>query len=220
MNVESLPGAEDRLRAQGHLHRSVASPTAAPRKGGRALPSSHAEIVIIGCGPAGYSAAVHAARADLRPLLITGIARDEALASGTAASDWPNEPPASPAPDLKRRLRDHAERASTRVEFDAIQWVNLARRPFHVQGDAGHYTCDALIIAVDRPTASALFQGQLEMKDGHIVTFTGLSGMATLTSLQGVFLAGDAIDPTLEPVVTSTGSGCMAVLDAKRFLGH
>lgn len=203
----------------GPMHRGRDGTKAAARKTVATLPSLHAELLILGCGPAGYSAAVHAARANLRPLLVTGVSGDEALKASAAPSGWPADVDMVHGPDLKRRLRDHSERASTRVAFDKINWVNLARLPFHVQGDSGHYTCNALIIAVDRPAAAALFQGQLEMKNGHIVTYTGLSGMATLTNLQGVFVAGDALDPALEPVVTSTGTGCLAVLDAQRFLG-
>jgi thioredoxin reductase len=181
--------------------------------------SAHAELLILGCGPAGYSAAVHAARANLKPLLIAAAAQDAGPPDDGVPRGWPADVDVIPGLALKQRLRNHAERASTRVVFDRIKWVNLARRPFHVQGHSGHYTCDAVIVAVDQGEAASLFQGQLEIEDGQIVTYTGLSGMATLTSLQGVFVAGEVRDPALGDVVTSTGTGCLAVLDAQRFLG-
>jgi thioredoxin reductase len=220
MSLASMTSAEADVCASDNVQLKSNGPKPAPRRGSPVGKLSHAELLILGCGPAGYSAAVHAARANLRPLLVTGVARDEASKVDTAPDGWPTDVDMIQGSDLKRRLRDHAERASTRVAFDPINWVNLARRPFHVQGASGHYTCDALIVAVDRPLAAALFQGQLEMKNGHIVTYTGLSGMATLTSLQGVFVVGDALDPALDQVITSTGTACMAVLDAQRFLGH
>ena len=180
---------------------------------------AHAELVILGCGPAGYSAAVHAARANLRPMLISGLAESTASAPSADIGAWPVDVDVVHGPELKQRLRDHAERPSTRVVFDRIVAVDLAKRPFWLQGGRGNYTCDALIVAVDGPHDMRLFSGQLEMANGHIATQTGLSGMATMTSLRGVFVAGGPQQSDLDRLITRTGSGCMAALDAQRFLG-
>ena len=179
--------------------------------------SEHAELLILGSGPAGYAAAVHAARSDLRPLLVTDA--ELCAPASEAPHPWPTDIDVVPGTAMKRRLRDHAERASTRIVFDRIKAIHLMRRPFRLEGQTASYTCNALIVAVDRPMDTRMFNGQLDMRDGHIVTLTGLSGMATLTSLQGVFIAGDLQEPDLDQVITRTGTGCMAVLDAQRFLG-
>lgn len=179
--------------------------------------SVHAELLILGGGPAGYAAAVYAARADLHPMLISDSEHDR---SGAPTSQhWPAAVDNDMGPALKRRLRDHSERASTRVVFDCIKAVNLTRRPFQLKGDAGSYTCDALIVAVDKALDTQMFSGQLAMRNGQILTSTGLSGMPTMTSLEGVFVAGDLQEPDIEQVITRTGTACMAALDAQRYLG-
>jgi thioredoxin reductase len=177
----------------------------------------HADLLILGGGPAGYAAAFHAARADLRPLLVCStIGEDPAGAPNDA---WSLDADAALGPTLKERLREHAERASTRVVFDRIKAVHLGRRPFALDGEAAGYTCEALIVAVDTLLDTRMFAGQLDLRDGRIVRFVGLSGMATMTSRRGVFVAGDLDGLAVGQVVTGPGSGCMAALDAQRFLG-
>ncbi len=181
------------------------------------MPSTlHTELLILGSGPAGYAAAVYAARANLRPILISAAEFDEP--DEPPANAWPADVDFVRGPALKRRLRAHSERASTRVVFDRIRTVNLTRRPFRLKGDGGSYSCDALIVAVDTALDTRMFGGQLEMRNGQIVTSTGLSGMPTMTSLQGVFVAGDLQEPRIEQLITSTGTACMAALDAQRYL--
>lgn len=182
--------------------------------------STHAELVILGSGPAGHSAAVCAARAILRPILITGAAMGARSVAGVATEAWPADVDVVQGPDLKRRVADRDERFSTRIVFDRIRLARLAQRPFVLNGDSGDYSCDALIITVDRPFDIRLFYGQLEMRDGRFVTQTGPSGMTTMTSIQGVFVAGEVPEPDFDQVITSTGTGCMAALDAQRYLGR
>ena len=311
----------------------------------------HSQVLILGSGPAGYSAAVYAARANLKPMLITGIAQGGQLMTTTDVDNWPADVDGVQGPELMQRFQKHAERFNTKIVFDHINSVDLSRRPFTLKGDSGTYTCDALVIAtgasakyiglpseeafmgrgvsgcatcdgffyrdqevcvvgggntaveealylsniaskvhlihrrdkfraeailVDklhekvaagkmqlhlwntldevlgdasgvtgvrlRSTASTqgagtselkltgcfiaighqpntdIFKGQLEMKDGYIITKSGLSGMATMTSVPGVFAAGDVQDHVYRQAVTSAGTGCMAALDAQRFL--
>jgi thioredoxin reductase (NADPH) len=311
-------------------------------------PNQHARVLILGSGPAGYTAAVYAARANLKPVLITGIAQGGQLMTTTDVDNWPADVDGVMGPDLMQRFQKHAERFNTQIVFDHINTVDLAQRPFRLTGDSGHYTCDALIIAtgasakyiglpseeafmgrgvsgcatcdgffyrdqevcvvgggntaveealylsniaskvhlihrrdkfraepilVDKlhakvdegkmqlhlwntldevlgdasgvtgvrlkntrdGTASELrltgcfiaighepntgiFKGQLEMKDGYIISKSGLGGMATMTSVPGVFAAGDVQDHVYRQAITSAGTGCMAALDAQRFL--
>jgi thioredoxin reductase (NADPH) len=311
-------------------------------------PSTHAKVLILGSGPAGYTAAIYAARANLEPLLITGMAQGGQLMTTTDVDNWPADVDGVQGPDLMQRFLKHAERFDTKVVFDHVNRVDLSARPFQLDGDAGHYSCDALIIAtgasakylglpseeafmgrgvsgcatcdgffyrdqdvcvvgggntaveealylsniarsvhvvhrrdkfraeailVDRLMAKAasgkvvlhlwhtldevlgdasgvtgvrlkstqggpgidlalkgcfiaighqpntdLFKGQLEMKDGYLITRTGLNGMATMTSIPGVFAAGDVQDHVYRQAITSAGTGCMAALDAQRFL--
>jgi thioredoxin reductase (NADPH) len=308
----------------------------------------HARVLILGSGPAGYTAAVYAARANLEPMLITGIAQGGQLMTTTDVDNWPADADGVMGPDLMQRFQKHAERFNTKIVFDHINAVDLSRRPFRLTGDSGSYTCDALIIAtgasakylglpseeafmgrgvsgcatcdgffyrgqdvcvvgggntaveealylsniaskvhlvhrrdkfraepilVDRlmekvaagsmqlhlwhtldevlgdasgvtgvrlrsarnagTTELALkgcfiaighqpntdiFKGQLEMRDGYIVSRSGLNGMATMTSVPGVFAAGDVQDHVYRQAITSAGTGCMAALDAQRFL--
>ena len=311
-------------------------------------PTQHARVLILGSGPAGYTAAVYAARANLHPMLITGIAQGGQLMTTTDVDNWPADVHGVQGPELMQRFLEHAERFKTQVVFDHISKVDLGKRPFTLTGDSGTYTCDALVIAtgasakylglpseehfmgkgvsgcatcdgfffrdqevcvvgggntaveealyfsniaskvtlihrrdkfkaepilVDKLHEKAaegnieikthnvldevlgddsgvtgirikstqtgateqidlkgcfiaighhpntdIFQGQLEMKDGYILTRAGLQGFATMTSVPGVFAAGDVQDHVYRQAVTSAGTGCMAALDAQRFL--
>ena len=311
-------------------------------------PTQHARVLILGSGPAGYTAAVYAARANLHPMLITGIAQGGQLMTTTDVDNWPADVHGVQGPELMQRFLEHAERFKTQVVFDHISKVDFGKRPFTLTGDSGTYTCDALVIAtgasakylglpseehfmgkgvsgcatcdgfffrdqevcvigggntaveealylsniaskvtlihrrdkfkaepilVDKLHEKAaegnieikthnvldevlgddsgvtgirikstqtgateqidlkgcfiaighhpntdIFQGQLEMKDGYILTRAGLQGFATMTSVPGVFAAGDVQDHVYRQAVTSAGTGCMAALDAQRFL--
>ncbi len=310
--------------------------------------SKHAKVLILGSGPAGYTAAVYAARANLQPVLITGLAQGGQLMTTTEVDNWPADVMGVQGPDLMQRFLDHAQRFGTEIVFDHVNKVDLSLRPFTLTGDAGTYTCDALILATgasaqylglpseeafmgrgvsgcatcdgffyrdqevcvvgggntaveealylsniaskvtlvhrrDKFKAEAIlvdklmekvaagkielklfhvldevlgdasgvtgirvkhtrsgqtedialkgcfiaighrpnteiFQGQLEMKDGYLITRSGLSGLATMTSVPGVFAAGDVQDHVYRQAITSAGTGCMAALDAQRFL--
>jgi thioredoxin reductase (NADPH) len=309
---------------------------------------THARVLILGSGPGGYTAAVYAARANLKPLLITGMAQGGQLMTTTDVDNWPADAMGVQGPELMQRFQQHAERFDTRIVFDHINEVDLSVRPFVLKGDSGSYTCDALIIAtgasakylglpseeafmgrgvsgcatcdgffyrgddvcvvgggntaveealylsniaakvhlihrrdkfraepilVDKLMAKVaegkmqlhlwheldevlgdasgvtgvrikdsksgtpselavkgcfiaighqpntdIFKGQVEMKDGYIITRSGLGGMATMTSVPGVFAAGDVQDHVYRQAITSAGTGCMAALDAQRFL--
>jgi thioredoxin reductase (NADPH) len=311
-------------------------------------PPRHARLLILGSGPAGYTAAVYAARANLRPVLITGLAQGGQLMTTTEVDNWPADVQGVLGPDLMQRFQQHAERFQTEIVFDHIHTVDFASRPYTLTGDSGTYTCDALVIATgasakylglpseqafmgrgvsgcatcdgffyrgqpvcvvgggntaveealylsniastvhlihrrDRFRAEAImvdkvmakvqagkmqlhlwhtldevlgdakgvngvrirstqtgdatdlsvqgcfiaighqpntdiFKGQLAMKDGYIVTKSGLEGFATQTSVPGVFAAGDVQDHVYRQAVTSAGTGCMAALDAQRYL--
>jgi thioredoxin reductase (NADPH) len=308
----------------------------------------HARVLILGSGPAGYTAAVYAARANLKPLLVTGLAQGGQLMTTTDVDNWPADADGVQGPDLMARFQKHAERFDTEIVFDHVHTVSLRERPFRLVGDAGEYSCDALIIATGAsarylglPSESAfmgkgvsgcatcdgffyrnqdvcvvgggntaveealylaniarkvhvihrrdrfraepilvdklmgkvadgkvelhlwheleevlgdekglsgvrirgsrdgakqdlavqgcfiaighqpntgIFAGQLEMANGYIVTRGGSGGMATMTSMPGVFAAGDVQDHVYRQAVTSAGTGCMAALDAQRWL--
>ena len=308
----------------------------------------HAQVLILGSGPAGYTAAVYAARANLKPVLVTGIAQGGQLMTTTEVDNWPADVDGVMGPELMARFQKHAERFNTQIVFDHINTVDFSKRPFTLKGDSGTYTCDALVIAtgasakylglpseesfmgrgvsgcatcdgffyrgqevcvvgggntaveealylsniaskvhlihrrdkfraepilvdklMDKVKAGKMqlhlwqtldevlgdaggvtgvrikststgattdltlkgcfiaighqpntdiFKGQLEMKDGYIVTRGGLNGMATMTSVPGVFAAGDVQDHVYRQAITSAGTGCMAALDAQRFL--
>jgi len=308
----------------------------------------HAKVLILGSGPAGYTAAVYAARANLNPVLVTGMAQGGQLMTTTEVDNWPADVHGVQGPDLMQRFLEHAERFKTEILFDHISAVDLSKRPFTLTGDSGQYTCDALIIATGAsakylglPSETAfmgrgvsgcatcdgffyrdqvccvvgggntaveealylsniaskvylvhrrdkfkaepilidklmekvasgkiglktfrtldevlgdasgvtgirvksttdgttedialtgcfiaighapnteIFQGQLEMAGGYIVTQGGLKGFATQTSVPGVFAAGDVQDHVYRQAITSAGTGCMAALDAQRFL--
>ena len=308
----------------------------------------HARVLILGSGPAGYTAALYAARANLQPVLITGMAQGGQLMTTTEVDNWPADVAGVQGPELMQRFLEHAERFKTQIVFDHINTVDFSKRPFTLTGDAGTYTCDALVLAtgasakylglpseeafmgkgvsgcatcdgffyrgdtvcvvgggntaveealylsniankvhlvhrrdkfraeavmIDKVMAKVeagkielhlwhtldevlgdntgvtgvrlrntqngntqdltlkgcfiaighqpntdIFKGQLEMKDGYIVTRTGLDGMATMTSVPGIFAAGDVQDHVYRQAITSAGTGCMAALDAQRFL--
>ncbi len=308
----------------------------------------HAQVLILGSGPAGYTAAIYAARANLKPLLITGIAQGGQLMTTTEVDNWPADVDGVQGPDLMQRFLAHAERFKTEIVFDHIHTVDFQRLPFTLKGDSGSYTCDALIlatgasakylglpseaafmgrgvsgcatcdgffyrdqvccvvgggntaveealylsniaskvmlihrrdkfkaepimidkmmekvsagkielktfctldevlgdatgvtgvrlrnvksgatedlplqgcfIAIGHAPNTEIFQGQLNMAGGYIVTQGGSSGFATMTSVPGIFAAGDVQDHIYRQAITSAGTGCMAALDAQRFL--
>ncbi|WP_298010310.1 thioredoxin-disulfide reductase [uncultured Aquabacterium sp.] len=308
----------------------------------------HSQVLILGSGPAGYTAAIYAARANLKPTLVTGMAQGGQLMTTTEVDNWPADASGVQGPELMQRFLQHAERFNTQMVFDHINTVDLSKRPFTLKGDAGTYTSDTLIIATgasakylglpseeafmgrgvsgcatcdgffyrdevvcvvgggntaveealylsniaskvhlihrrDKFRAEAImidkvmekvaagkielhlfnvldevlgdqtgvtgvrlknvddgstkelalkgcfiaighhpntdiFQGQLEMKDGYILTQGGHNGFATMTSVPGVFAAGDVQDHVYRQAITSAGTGCMAALDAQRFL--
>ena len=308
----------------------------------------HARVLILGSGPAGYTAAIYAARANLKPMLVTGMAQGGQLMTTTDVDNWPADVHCVQGPDLMQRFLEHAERFKTEVLFDQINAVDFSQRPFRLTGDSGSYTCDALVLATgasakylglaseaafmgrgvsgcatcdgffyrdqvccvigggntaveealylsniasrvylvhrrDKFKAEAIlidklmdkvaagkielktfqtldevlgdssgvtgvrlkhvhsgateelelkgcfiaighspntdiFQGQLEMAGGYIITQGGLKGFATMTSVPGVFAAGDVQDHVYRQAITSAGTGCMAALDAQRFL--
>ncbi len=310
--------------------------------------TQHAQVLILGSGPAGYTAAVYAARANLKPLLITGMAQGGQLMTTTEVDNWPADVHGVQGPELMQRFQQHAERFNTQIVFDHIHTVDFSQRPFTLTGDSGTYTCDALIIATGAsakylglPSEEAfmgrgvsgcatcdgffyrdqdvcvvgggntaveealylsniarkvtlvhrrdkfkaepilvdklmekvaagkielkvfhtldevlgdasgvtgirvkstqdgstqdialqgcfiaighapnteIFQGQLAMENGYIVTQGGLKGFATQTSVPGIFAAGDVQDHVYRQAITSGGTGCMAALDAQRFL--
>ena len=308
----------------------------------------YAKVMILGSGPAGYTAAVYAARANLNPVLITGMAQGGQLMTTTEVDNWPADVHGVQGPDLMQRFLEHAERFKTEIVFDHINAVDLSRRPFTLTGDSGTYTCDSLIlatgasakylglpseeafmgkgvsacatcdgffyrgqevcvigggntaveealylshiaskvtlvhrrdtfraepimidklmdkvkegqielklwhvldqvlgdakgvngvrikhvqtgatqditlqgcfIAIGHSPNTEIFKGQLAMKDGYLITQGGQNGFATQTSVPGVFAAGDVQDHIYRQAITSAGTGCMAALDAQRFL--
>ncbi|HWW78479.1 MAG TPA: thioredoxin-disulfide reductase [Steroidobacteraceae bacterium] len=308
----------------------------------------HSRLIIIGSGPAGYSAAVYAARANRSPLLITGVEQGGQLMTTTEVDNWPGDVHGLQGPDLMDRMRRHAERFSTQIVNDHVQSVDLSTRPFRIKGDTHHYTCDALIIAtgaaakymglpseekfrgrgvsacatcdgfffrgqkvavvgggntaveealylshiaqhvtlvhrrdklraekilqdrlfrevesgkmsviwnhtvdevlgnqqgvtgtrlrslqggaprelevtglfiaIGHSPNTSIFTGQLDMREGYIKIKSGTDGDATATSVPGVFAAGDVADHVYRQAITSAGAGCMAALDADRYL--
>ncbi len=312
------------------------------------MSTQHHRLIILGSGPAGYTAAVYAARANLQPVVITGMIQGGQLTTTTDVDNWPGDVEGLQGPDLMDRMRRHAERFNTNIVFDHINQVNLQQRPFLLKGDSGEYSCDALIIATgasaqylglesetafmgkgvsacatcdgffyrNKPVAvvgggntaveealylsniashvtlihrrdtlraekimqdklfakaktgnitiiwnhaltevlgdemgvtglditstkdnsiqrltvdgvfiaighkpnSDIFAGQLDMKDGYIKIHSGTEGNATQTSVPGVFAAGDIADHIYRQAITSAGFGCMAALDAEKFL--
>ena len=307
----------------------------------------HSRVIILGSGPAGYSAAVYAARANLKPLLITGMQAGGQLTTTTEVDNWPGDVHGLTGPVLMERMKEHAERFETEIVFDHINKVDFSKKPYSLTGDSGVYTCDALIIATgasarylglpseeafmgkgvsacatcdgffyrNKPVAvvgggntaveealylaniastvtlvhrretfraekilidklharvaegkiilklnatldevlgdnmgvtgarlknndgsfdelkvdgvfiaightpnTSLFEGVLEAKDGYLVVQGGREGNATATNLEGIFAAGDVADHVYRQAITSAGAGCMAALDAERYL--
>ena len=307
----------------------------------------HSRVIILGSGPAGYSAAVYAARANLKPLLITGMQAGGQLTTTTEVDNWPGDVHGLTGPVLMERMREHAERFETEIIFDHINEVDLKNRPFTLKGDSGTFTCDALIIATgasarylglpseeafmgkgvsacatcdgffyrNKPVAvvgggntaveealylaniastvtlihrretfraekilidklharvaegkiilklnatldevlgdnmgvtgarlknndgsfdeltvdgvfiaightpnTSLFEGVLDAKDGYLIVQGGREGNATATNIEGIFAAGDVADHVYRQAITSAGAGCMAALDAERYL--
>jgi len=308
----------------------------------------HSRLIILGSGPAGYTAAVYAARANLKPVVITGIQPGGQLTTTTEVDNWPGDVHGLTGPALMQRMQEHAERFDTEIVYDHIHTAELQSKPFTLKGDSGTYTCDALIIATGAsaqylglPSEEAfagkgvsacatcdgffyrnqvvcvvgggntaveealylsniakevhlihrrdklrsekilqdklfekaangnirlhwnhtldevlgdasgvtgvrlintadgskkelqlagvfiaighkpnteLFQGQLEMRDGYLIVQGGSEGNATLTSIDGVFAAGDVADHVYRQAITSAGAGCMAALDAEKYL--
>ncbi|MAY41940.1 MULTISPECIES: thioredoxin-disulfide reductase [unclassified Neptuniibacter] len=308
----------------------------------------HHNLIILGSGPAGYTAAVYAARANLKPVVITGMQQGGQLTTTTDVDNWPGDVDGVQGPELMQRMQQHAERFDTEILFDHINETDLQNRPFRLKGDMGEYTCDALIIctgasaqylglpseeafagrgvsacatcdgffyrgqkvavvgggntaveealylsniaeevtlihrrdslrsekilqdkilerakngniniiwnhtleevlgddtgvtglrikgtengeekqldvagvfiAIGHKPNTDIFEGQLEMKDGYVKIHSGLEGNATQTSVEGVFAAGDVSDHIYRQAITSAGFGCMAALDAERYL--
>ena len=308
----------------------------------------HCRLLILGSGPAGYTAAIYAARANLNPVLITGLEQGGQLTTTTDVDNWPGDNEGVQGPELMTRMQKHAQRFDTEIIFDHIHTADLSNRPFKLMGDAGSYSCDALIIATgasalylgldseeqykgkgvsacatcdgffyrNKPVAvigggntaveetlylaniaseativhrrdkfrsekilsdklieksttgniniewnhvldevlgddmgvtgirikntkdgsskeidvhgvfiaightpnTKIFSGQLEMDHGYIIVNSGISGNATATSIPGVFAAGDVMDSVYKQAVTSAGAGCMAALDAEKYL--
>lgn len=308
----------------------------------------HIKLLILGSGPAGYTAAVYAARANLNPVLITGMQQGGQLTTTTDVENWPGDPEGLQGPDLMVRMQQHAEKFETEIIFDHINKADLTQKPFHLKGDMGEYTCDALIIAtgasakylgmesekafmgkgvsacatcdgffyknqkvavigggntaveealylsnicsevhvihrrdtfrsekiltqrlldkaengnvtlhlnktldevlgdnmgvtgvrikdtdsdstqeldvmglfvaIGHQPNTGLFDGQLDMENGYIQINSGLNGNATQTSIPGVFAAGDVCDHVYRQAITSAGTGCMAALDAEKYL--
>lgn len=308
----------------------------------------HCKLLILGSGPAGYTAAVYAARANLNPVMVTGMQQGGQLTTTTDVENWPGDAEGLTGPALMERMKDHAEKFDTEIIFDHINETDFSQRPFRLKGDSGEYTCDALIIATGasakylgmasednfkgrgvsacatcdgffyrnqkvavvgggntaveealylsniasevhlihrrdtfrsekilikrlmdkvengniilhtdrvldevlgddmgvtgvrlKDTQSAatesldvmgvfiaighqpntgIFEGQLDMANGYIKVQSGTEGNATQTSVAGIFAAGDVMDHTYRQAITSAGTGCMAALDAERFL--
>ncbi len=308
----------------------------------------HSRLLILGSGPAGYTAAVYAARANLKPTMVTGLEQGGQLMTTTDVDNWPGDQNGVQGPELMQRMAEHAERFKTEMIFDHIHTADLTQRPFRLKGDSGEYTCDALVIttgatakylglpseehfkgkgvsacatcdgfffreqdvavigggntaveealylanicrkvyvvhrrdslraekimqdklfekvdagkvemvwdhtvdevlgddsgvtgvrvknikdggtrdlavtgmfvAIGHTPNTGIFDGQLDMKNGYITIKSGLDGMATMASVPGVFAAGDVADQVYRQAVTSAGFGCMAALDAERWL--
>lgn len=312
------------------------------------MSARHSKLIILGSGPAGYSAAVYAARANLKPTLIAGLQLGGQLTTTTEVDNWPGDPEGLTGPALMERMQAHAERFGTEIVYDHINEVDLSQRPFVLKGDMEEFTCDALIVctgataqylgldseskfmgqgvsacatcdgffykdqkvmvvgggntaveealylsniashvtlvhrrdslrsekilqdhlfekekegkisiiwnhqvdevlgdntgvtsvrlqstqdastqtvdvsglfvAIGHKPNTSMFEGQLQLRDGYIQVQSGTSGNATATSIAGVFAAGDVADSVYRQAITSAGSGCMAALDAEKYL--
>jgi len=308
----------------------------------------HCRLLILGSGPAGYTAAVYAARANLNPVMVTGLQQGGQLMTTTDVDNWPGDDAGVMGPDLMERMKKHAERFDTEIIFDHVNEVDFSKRPFTMKGDSGTYTCDALIIAtgasamylgleseekfkgrgvsacatcdgffyrnqkvavigggntaveealylsniasevvlihrrdklrsekilqdkimdkaengnitimwnhvldevlgdnmgvtgmrvkdvnsgdtqeldlqgvfvaIGHKPNTGIFEGQLDMENGYLKVHSGLTGNATQTSVEGIYAAGDVMDHIYRQAITSAGTGCMAALDAEKFL--
>jgi thioredoxin reductase len=205
-------------------------------------------LLILGSGPAGYTAAVYAARANLKPVLIAGIAPSGQLMTTTDVDNWPADAMGVQGPELMERFKAHAERFETEVIFDHTHTANLIEvhagkvalaldhvldevlgddsgvtgiRIKHTKsGKTQKLDLKGLFIAIGHKPNTDLFVGQLDMVNGYIVTRGGRDGNATATSVPGVFAAGDVQDHVYRQAVTSAGTGCMAALDAEEYLDN
>ncbi|VAW48681.1 Thioredoxin reductase [hydrothermal vent metagenome] len=314
------------------------------------MATKHCKLLILGTGPAGYTAAVYAARANLDPVMITGLQQGGQLTTTTEVDNWPGDPEGLTGPDLMQRMQKHAERFDTEIIFDHIHTAELTKKPFKLIGDSGEYTCDALIIAtgasakylgleseeafkgkgvsacatcdgffyrnqkvavigggntaveealylsniadevtivhrrdkfscekilakqlhekaengnitiefnqtldevlgdnmgvtgmrlrsmqddstkelelsgvfiaIGHSPNTGIFDGQLKMDHGYLTVKSGLQGNATQTSIPGIFAAGDVMDQQYKQAITSAGAGCMAALDAEKYLDN
>ncbi|WP_373020350.1 thioredoxin-disulfide reductase [Thiomicrorhabdus sp.] len=314
------------------------------------MATKHCKLLILGSGPAGYTAAVYAARANLQPVMVTGMQQGGQLTTTTEVDNWPGDPEGLTGPDLMVRMQKHAERFGTEIIFDHIHTAELTSKPFKLIGDAGEYTCDALIIAtgasakylgleseeafkgkgvsacatcdgffyrnqkvavigggntaveealylsniaaevtivhrrdkfssekiladhlhekaangnikiefnsqleevlgdnmgvtglrlknnetgeskdidvagvfiaIGHTPNTGIFDGQLEMENGYLKVQSGIQGNATQTSIPGIFAAGDVMDQHYKQAITSAGAGCMAALDAEKYLDN
>lgn len=314
------------------------------------MATKHCKLLILGSGPAGYTAAVYAARANLEPVMITGMQQGGQLTTTTEVDNWPGDPEGLTGPDLMQRMQKHAERFGTEILFDHIHTAELNQKPFKLIGDSGEYTCDALIIstgasakylgldseeafkgkgvsacatcdgffyrnqkvavigggntaveealylsniaaevtivhrrdsfssekilakhiqekaengniniefnstldevlgdnmgvtgvrlkstangetkeldvsgvfiAIGHTPNTSIFDGQLDMLNGYIKVQSGIQGNATQTSIPGIFAAGDVMDQVYKQAITSSGAGCMAALDAEKYLDN
>lgn len=177
---------------------------------------THRKLIILGSGPASWAAAVYAAQANLEPLLIHGTqqrSRSDSEASQAVAQD------------LIALMQTHAARLQTEVSLDDMLSVDLSKRPFTLHGDADIYTCDALIIATDayanpKNMGIKIFEGQLAQHNGRLLVQSGQADKTTETSVSGVFAAGEIADQNYRQAITSAGFGCMAAIDAERFLSQ
>jgi len=196
----------------------------------------HHNLIILGSGPAGYTAAIYAARANLNPVVITGMQQGGQLTTTTEVENWPAGAPDLQGPELMVQMQEHAERFDTDVIFDHIESCDLNTRPFVLKGN-DTYTCDSLIISTGAsaqylglPSEEA-FQGRgvsacatcdgFFYRDQKVAVVGGGNTAveeALYLSIPGVFAAGDVADHIYRQAVTSAGSGCMAALDAERFL--
>lgn len=182
------------------------------------MTNKHYRLLILGSGSAGYTAAIYAARANLNPLIITEIQQDCQLTTTTEIDNWSDDVDGVQWSELMDRMLRHATRFNTKIIFDHIHKTDLSKRPFTLTGDSETYTCDALVIAIGHAPDTSIFDGQLEMAHGYIKVKSGIQGNATATSVEGVFAAGDVMDSIYKQAITSAGSGCMAALDAEKFL--
>ena len=180
--------------------------------------AKHARLLILGSGPAGYSAAIYAARANLRPTLITGAVRGGQLMSAERVDYWPADHEGLQGAELMERFRKQAEQFGAEIVYDHINAVKLGVRPFRLAGVGAMYTCEALIIATGYQPEAKLFNGQMRMINGYVLTRGGSNGLATMTSVPGIFAAGDVQDHAYRQTLTSAAAGCMAAVDAQRYL--